>query len=287
MSYCIVNGHLAATKDAAISIEDRGFRFGDGIFETIAIHNGVPYQFDWHMGRLRDGLSAVKIAFDTGILKGHSRQIIIKNGIENGVLRIQITRGIGSKGYLPDSTHPQSGTAYVIEAYSIPPIPHTPVALWLSAIRKPSARTLPVHAKTCQGLNSTLARIEAAEHHCGDALLLNEQNQLCETSSGNLFWLKDGTLYTPHTDCGILLGSTRHAVLRLSPYPVCEIIAPKETLAQADAVFITNAVWTALGVAALLPEKMGWKSAEVAEQFRTLLHNDRDAYALEHKSQWQ
>jgi len=287
MTYCIINNHLVPTENALISVEDRGFRYGDGVFETIAVHKGVPYQFDWHMARLIGGLGAIKIAFDVSSIKDLCRQLVAKNGVKSGILRIQVTRGIGSRGYLPDPAHPKADASFVIETSPMPAISREPVALWQSHYQKISARALPVQYKLCQGLNSTLARLEAAENHCADALLINEHEQLCETSSGNIFWLKNEKLYTPSLDCGVLAGSTRAALLRLSPCPVVETDAGIDALAGAEAVFITNVVWGALAVGALFPQNIKWNSAGIAGKFHGLILADRDTYSDEQSGEWK
>jgi len=288
MSYCILNGALTKTSEAAIPIDDRGFRYGDSVFETIAIHNGVPYQFDWHMQRLSGGLKAIKIAFDTAPLKKQCQHLLRINKVKTGILRIQVSRGVGSLGYLSTAKQP----IYVIQVNPIPVMNIPPVALWKSTYQKISAKALPVQYKLGQGLNSILARLEASEnegtddHGCADALLLNEQGHICETSSGNIFWLKNGTLYTPSLACGVLEGSTRHAIMRLSTYLVVETQAPIEALLEADAVFITNVVWPIIAVGALFPGLQIWNSTATAEQFRTLLTHDRETYSQKHKSDW-
>jgi len=286
MTDCIINGHLVATEEATISIQDRGFRYGDGVFETIAVQSGVPYHFDWHLSRLERGLHAIKIAFDTSILKEHCRQLLHQNKVGNGLLRIQVTRGIGSRGYLPDPAHPHAGPSFVIETNPVPIMPDKAVTLWHSSYCKIAENALPVQYKLCQGLNSTLARIEAQEQHCFDALLLNHKEQLCETSSGNLFWLKDGTLHTPSLACGALEGIARRAVIQLSPYPVVETVAGIEALKGADAVFITNIVWKALAVEGLQPHKMRWQSDETARNIRQLLTDERESYCKQQGPEW-
>ena len=286
MTYCIVNGQLVPADNATISVEDRGFRYGDGLFETIAVHAGVPYQFDWHMERLSDGLTAIKIPFDVGKLKEFCCELLTNNQLQNGILRIQITRGIGSKGYLPDPTHPKAGASFIIETSPLPAIAKQPIALWQSDYQKISAKSLPVQYKICQGLQSTLARLEATENDCADALLCNEHGHICETSSGNIFWLKDGILHTPSLDCGVLSGSTRAAVLRLTPYPAIECKITVDAMVQAEAVFITNAVWPILAVGVLMPRNHQWNSAKIVEQFHLLLTEDRILYSRKHHKLW-
>lgn len=286
MSYCIINGQLLKEEDASIPIDDRGFRYGDSVFETIAIHAGVPYQFDWHIARLASGLQAIKIIFDAQILKIQCKKLLKENAAQQGILRIQVSRGVGSMGYLPNPKAPHAGAHYVIQTTPMPIISRQPVALWKSSYQKISAEALPVQHKLGQGLNSILARIEAAEHECAEALLCNQQQELCETSSGNLFWLKAGTLYTPALTCGVLNGATRHAVMRLSPYPVEESQTSIETLHSAEAIFITNVVWKTLAIGLLLPENWGWNSQPLAKQFYQLIHNDREAYSRQHINEW-
>jgi branched-subunit amino acid aminotransferase/4-amino-4-deoxychorismate lyase len=287
MADVIVNGRSIAQELAAVSILDRGFRFGDGVFETIAVHDGVPYQFEWHIERMAQGLAAIKIAFDTSILKNHTRTLLAANQLTDGIVRIQVTRGIGSKGYLPDSTAPNAGPCYVLETRAMPAIGNEPVALWQSTYTKPSPKSLPVQFKLCQGLNSTLARMEAKENECADALLSNEQKHLCETSSGNLFWLKDKILYTPSLACGVLDGSMRSVIMRLSPWKVQEVEATAGQMTRADAVMISNVVWKVLPVGALKPQGIHWPSEAAAGQLLELINADIAQYTQKHLAGWR
>jgi branched-subunit amino acid aminotransferase/4-amino-4-deoxychorismate lyase len=127
--------------------------------------------------------------------------------------------------------------------------------------------------------------MEAAEHDCADAVLLNDRGHITETSSGNIFWLKDGTLHTPALACGILEGATRAAILRLSP--VREVEAKLEELQKSQAAFITNSVWGALPVGRLLPGDAAWDSAPATVRFQQLLTKDREKYCTLHKNDWQ
>jgi branched-chain amino acid aminotransferase len=284
MSYCNVNGQCVAENDARIPVQDRGFRFGDGVFETIALHQGVPYQYDWHMERLAHGLRALKIPFDTALLQPHCRELVQRNGMRDGILRIQVTRGIGSQGYLPDPSHRLAGASFVIETQPAAPVSPIPVLLWQSSLRKISTSALPVQTKLCQGVNSTLARMEAVENKCFEALLLNERQQLCETSSGNLFWVTGGTVYTPSLSCGLLNGSTRASLMRLAQ--VTEAETTMEALMSAESVFITNVAWLALPVCGLNPAGKTWGNHETCHRLRQLLMMDRDAYSMSHRSEW-
>ena len=101
MSFVYLNHTLLAADQAVVSVQDRGFKYGDGVYETIGVHGDVPYQFELHIERLASALKAIRIDFDTTGLKDQCRQLLHKNQCENGILRIQITRGSGSRGFLP------------------------------------------------------------------------------------------------------------------------------------------------------------------------------------------
>ena len=85
----------------------------------------------------------------------------------------------------------------------------------------------------------------------------------------------------------MLAGSTRDAVMRLSPYPVVEAEANVDALAGAEAVFITNVVWRALAVGALMPINLEWNSAQIAEQFCKLIDADRETSNKDHSNEWK
>ncbi len=271
MAYVLINGKKLPTARARVPVQDRGFRYGDGVFETIAAHNGTLWRFGWHLERLTRGLKAVRIAFSTKNLDKECRALIKKNKVKDGILRIQVTRGAGGRGYLPDANVKPT---CVIETLPMPKVPTQPITLWLSSYRRIATEALPVRYKLCQGLNSTLARMEAADHNYFEALMLNSDKEICETGSGNIFWLKNNTLYTPSLECGAVEGATRAALIELSPYPVKQVRAGLKTLAAAEAVFIANVAWKILPVAALKPAGLRWDSAVAAQFFRALLIKD-------------
>jgi len=270
MNYVIFNGKLTEECDVYISPNDRGFRYGDGVFETVLIHGGRPYNWDFHWKRLSEGLAAVRMNLDISVLPSLCSELLLANNFNAGLLRIQITRGVGGRGYLPERTIPPT---LLIETMVLPAPPNA-ITLWLSNYAKISPKALPVNYKICQGMNSTLARIEAAENNCFDGLMLNEAGQICETSSANIFWLKDGVLYTPTLSCGVLDGSIRNVIIRLSPYPIQEIAAGVEELRNAESVFITNTAHKIVSIRELKPLGISFNSNDLAKQMLHLLDTD-------------
>lgn len=275
-----LNGRFIPAGQPCIRAQDRGFRFGDGVFETIAVTRGLPYQWDFHVQRLQAGLAALSIGLEISGLFMDALELLARNEVSEGMLRIAVSRGAGSRGYLP---LPECTPLVLMETLPLPSRPEEGVTLLFSEIEKISPRALPVSCKIAAvGLNSTLARMEAERAGCFDALQLNARGEICETSSANIFWLRDGTLYTPALSCGVLSGSTRHALMRLSPWPVIEGVFMPDTLRGAQAVMLTNAGLPVVAVNRLEPADWTWQSVATAQQIENLLQKDReeDAAAL-------
>lgn len=270
------NGSYVPLAEVKIPASDRGFRFGDGVFETIRISQHVPYQWELHKNRLQQGLDALRITYSSDGLQQVIETVITKNHIAEGSVRIAISRGGGSRGYLPAG---DGEPTIVVEGMtSRPDIPEC-ASLWLSAMKKPSVESLPVHAKTAQGLNATLARLEAQDHNTTEALLLNTHDYISEAASGNIFWVKDKILFTPSLVSDCLPGTIRDTVLRLSPYPLQQGLYPLEQLAQADEVFMTNTLWLILPVCSLQPCGYHWDVGSVTQEIAQLVSEDITHYA--------
>lgn len=276
MSIIYMNGQFLSAEQALIPVADRGFRFGDGVFETIRVYAGVAYQLEWHLERLQRGLTAIKIV--CGVQRAACNQLIEKNNLQNGFLRIAISRGVGSHGYLPQA---DIKPTIVMETLPLSDVPES-ASLYLSQFRKTSPSSLPTNYKLAQGMNSTLARMEAQEHGCFEALQLTPDDFVSEASSSNFFWVKDDVIYTPALEAGCLEGSTRAALMRLTK--IEEIMALPSGLESADEVFITNCAWGVLPVTSLKPQGWNWKIGKIAKQLQTALKHDIEQYAYQHRN---
>lgn len=277
--YVNLNGRLVRYVHAKIPVDDRGFRFGDAVFETIRLIDGVCYQWELHEQRLLRGLKALRISLPEIDLPKQIKRLIKKNDHYDGFIRLSISRGVGSRGYLPIAAITPT---IVIETIA-PTIHEAPAAqLWLSQWQKPSAQSYPTQYKTAQGLNSTLALLEAHEHQCDEALILTAQGELCETASGNLFWVKGQTLYTPSLETGCLNGTTRDVISRISPYPIKHVHAPLSTLSQVDAVFTTNCNWGVRPVKSLSPNGLAWPTPSIITTLQDRYASDVKRYVSDH-----
>lgn len=243
-----LNQVMMPRDEAYISPDDRGFRFGDGVFETIAIVEGQFYLWNAHILRLNEGLKLLRINVALDDLHNHAMQLVEANDIHQGMLRIMITRGAGSQGYLP--THEGQPTIFIETlptAYAIGS-GNKPLALGVSQWRRFPPSVLPNRAKIAQGLNATLARMEAANAGYDEALMLSVDGDVAEAASGNLFWRNSGRVYTPSLATGCLAGTMRGRLMELLEVEEC--ITPLDDL-ECDALIMTNAVRGAVAVASL------------------------------------
>lgn len=268
--FAYVKDGFVPENDARISIAERGFRFGDGVFETIRVQNKAFYQLDSHISRLRRGLEALKMDADTTALPEICRELLQRNKVKEGILRLSVSRGVGSTGYLPRVS---GGVTLVVETLPLPAFPQKPVDVWIGSAHRVSNASLG-GAKTMQGLNSTLARMEAVEQGCFEALMLTDDETIGEGSSANIFWYRDGMLYTPDVRAGIVSGTIRGAVLRLSPYPVQTGVFTLQELLLAEEVFFTNVAWLVLPVREIKPLGKRVMAHGVSAQLRQLLIED-------------
>ena len=269
-----INGQFVADGQASVALADRGFRLGDGAFETIRLEARVPYQWARHTARLREGLAAIHIAMPEVNWLGAAHRLVKENAASDGFIRVSVSRGVGSRGYLPlDSIAP----TWAMEYIEASPAPSLPYRLWLSEVAKIPSQCLPANYKLANGLNSTLAALDALKNGCDDALQLTLDGNICETASANVFWVKGNDVFTPSLATNCLRGTTRDAVLRLLP-SVHEVEEPLSALEYADAVFITNARLGVQPVATLAP--MSWsfnaKHPLIAD-LQQRLATDRDA----------
>jgi len=240
-----INNKFIESEFAQISIHDRSFRFGDGVFETIYIYNRKLYLWKDHFARLEKSLEVLEIDYNLSSLLDTSLKLIEKNEIVNGFLRITITRGKGSRGYLPII---EKGPNIIIE--TLPEKENSEsIELGVSNIRKIPLECLPA-IKSCNGLNSTLTRMEAEKIGFQDLIQLSVDDFICETSSANIFWIKNKKFYTPSLELPVLPGIMRKKII--GDQQVKEGKFKLENILAADEVFLTNINYKIMPVTKIL-----------------------------------
>lgn len=239
-----LNGTLTEDTDARVDPSDRGLTLGDGVFETIRVRNKQPDRFDAHMARLRDGAKTLGIPMpttDSGIAS-RIAGVTEANALEDAAVRVTLTRGSGPRGLLPpDPAFP----TLLISAGPLPP-PSPAVRAIIAATTRRNEYSPLSRIKSISYLDNVIARHEAAPYGVDDALLLNTQGRLAESTISNLFLMIDGALLTPPVEEGALPGVMRAELIarfRAEEHPL-EV----SNLGRAEEAFLTNA----LGIRALI-----------------------------------
>ena len=249
-----LNGRLVPEDEAKISIFDRGFLYGDGLFETLRVCRGRPFRWADHLARLQRGAAFLqtKIPFTEAELREQARRLIEANRMPDGLLRLTLSRGIGPRGYSPKGAeHP----TLAMTLHESPDRTSQPPE-WrviTSSFRLPADEAL-AQFKTCNKLPQILARAEAEARGADEALLLNTAGEVVEASSGNLFWVEGGAVCTPPLSSGILPGVTRAVVLEICRelgVPVRDAAITAGELRWADGVFLTVSSWGVIEVVSL------------------------------------
>jgi 4-amino-4-deoxychorismate lyase len=233
---------------SSLPLPDRGLDFGDGLFETILLHQGRPLLLDLHLQRLQRGLEALHFPSCLPAIEQRLREAgaaVAELGWGWVALRATVTRGAGPRGYAPPAA-PQPRILLRATALENDPLQMSaPVSLALATIR---CGTQPALAglKHLNRLEQVLAAAEAAAKGMDDALLLNQAGDLVSVSSGNIFLLSDGVLLTPPLDsCGIAGTRRRFIVQRLAPACGLEVRETRLTppqLEQCDEAFYSNSL---------------------------------------------
>jgi branched-chain amino acid aminotransferase len=237
-----LNGRFVPEAQAAVPITDRGFLYGDGLFETLRISHGLPLWWSRHLARLQRGAEFLQIVLPWAAedLRKSAVKLIEQNTMPEAGLRITLTRGSGSRGYSPKGAN---NPTLAMTLHPMQPI-RSPLRLATSSLRVPVNHPL-ASFKTANKLLHVLARAEVEARGADEALLLNTEGHVAEATASNLFWLSDGAVCTPPVADGALAGVAREVVLeicRARNIPAREPHLKPEDLFRADGVFLTNSV---------------------------------------------
>jgi aminodeoxychorismate lyase len=206
-----LNGQFVPEEQALVSVFDRGFLYGDGLFETVRVFAGRPFRWAQHFERLEQGAAFLKIGLPISAvgLRAAVDELLARNRMPECLLRVTLTRGVGVRGY---SAKGADRPSLVMTLHPAPTGEKTPRwRLMTSAVRLPANEPL-AQFKTCNKLPQILARSQADNAGADEALLLNSDGWVVEASSSNLFWIEGGAICTPPLASGILPGVTRAVV---------------------------------------------------------------------------
>ena len=242
-----LNGSIISSDHQIFTVSNRGFRYGDGLFESMRYMNGELKFPDLHIDRVLKGMKILKLEngfhLDSWFLREKVDELARRNKIgPNARFRLTVFRDSGGL-YSPDSNK----MAYVLESQSLDDSQYTFNNKGL-IIDVYDELTKPVNIlsnlKTCNSLIYVLAGIFKNQHKLDEVMILNQYGFLCESISSNVFVVYDRKLYTPSLNEGCIGGVMRQVVMRLAIENGIELIEAQvnpDILNEADEVFITNA----------------------------------------------
>ncbi len=238
-----VNGEYLPEEEAKISVFDRGFLFADGVYEVTSVLGGKLIDFEGHAKRLERSLSELEMAspVTSDELLAIHRELVARNGIEEGLVYLQITRGAADR----DFAYPEGATpSIVLFTQAKPGLADSPKAKeGLKIISIEDQRWGRRDIKTVQLLYPSMGKMAAKKAGADDAWMV-EDGHVTEGTSNNAYIVKNGTIVTRHLGNEILHGITRAAVLRFAREAQMQVEERPFTLDEAksaDEAFITSA----------------------------------------------
>ncbi|MEQ8821880.1 MAG: branched-chain-amino-acid transaminase [Sumerlaeia bacterium] len=241
-----IDGEFFAKADAKISVFDHGFLYGDGVFEGIRLYGGNVFRLKEHLERL--WMSAQAIMLEIPMTPAEMADIVCetcrRNGLEDGYIRLVVSRGAGTLGLDPRKCLNPSVIciASTIQIYP-KELYDQGLAIITAATRRIAPDTFSARVKSLNYLNNIMAKINANNAGVLEALMLNSEGHVVEASADNVFLVKNGVLITPPTFIGALKGVTRDAVMEIAEGLGIEVREERFALYEvytADEMFLTG-----------------------------------------------
>lgn len=282
-----LNGRFVPEQEATVSVFDRCFLYGDGIFEGIAVWERAPFRLQAHLDRMRDGLAYLRIAnpHDDDAWAALIEQAIAENDMEDGYLRVQISRGDGMSSikWEPRLLRKPEPTVTIIPIVGFKDYYKGLIAekmesgLRATMLSRPrvSSAALPSGTKHCNYLNSVLGAIEVTATQADIGIATDRDGFVTEGIAYNVFAVKNGRLLTAPLNRDILPGVTRAVVIELARaegIEVAETLFDAFELAASDEVFICSTLELAVPVIEIAGRKVGTgRPGPVSRRFGRLL----------------
>ena len=242
-----LNGKIIPDTDGNISSGDRGFLYGDGIYETLRSYKGIPFKLYEHLERMRHSAKQLRISFDytNEDIDGWIKELFMKNRSQDAYIRITLSRGTGGgRLQMDDNIEPTT----MVQVKPLTPydrrLYEEGMSLVVSNYKRSTSCPISCH-KTTNLLKSIMMKEEANKRSADEVIIVNTDEYVTECVVSNIFFVNNWRVVTPSLNTNILPGITRRTVLDIckeSSIPASEECFKVETLLNADEVFITNSL---------------------------------------------
>ena len=242
---------------------DRGFLYGDSVYETLRVYGGVPFAFDAHLERLYGSGRRVsfELPFSGETIRAAAKDTIAASELSDAYMRIIVTRGAGPMGLDPALA---VDPVLLVLVLPLPPLPAEMYSRGRTAALVSVTRNFKMaidpQAKTGNYMNNVLAAGDARRRSADEAIMLDHQGHVAEGSSANVFAWRGGAWHTPPLEVGILGGITRRTVLDVCArhgIPAVETVMWPDELRAADEVFLCSSVRELLPIVELDGQPVG------------------------------
>ena len=243
MSIVFINGKFIPEEQACISVLDRGFIFGDGVYELIPVYGGKPFRLNEHLDRLHNNFDAIRLKSPYTYQEWENilTELISKASDTELALYLHVTRGVAKRDHaIPAEITP---TVFAM-ANPLKPPTKEQMSEGIAAITCDDFRWRNCHIKAISLLSNVLLRQMAVDANAVEAILVRN-GEVTEGAASNLFIVKDGTLITPPKGPYLLPGITRDLILEIAEQnaiPYSEAIITDQQLKSADEIWITSSM---------------------------------------------
>ena len=255
-----LNGSYMPIEEARIPVLDRGFIFGDGVYEVIPVYSRRPFRLAEHLKRLQHSLDGIKLRNPHSASEWNEifNEVIKRNEPEDQYLYLHITRGVAKRDHAFPNP-PVTPTVFVLSNPLTTP-PAELLQTGISCITVADNRWLRCDIKSIALLPNVLLRQAAVEAGCAEAILIRDDSFLTEGAASNIFVVKNGNLFAPPKDNLMLPGITYDVILELAatngiPFEVRRI--SKAEVFNADELLLTSSTKEVLPIAALDGKPVG------------------------------
>jgi len=276
------DGKLVDSDEAMVSVFDHGVLYGDGVFEGIRFYSGKVFRLEEHIVRLFNSMRYLSIDCPWSFEEvcQATRDTVVANNMDDGYIRLVVTRGKGDLGLNPRNC-PRPSMFIIVQNIALYPAEmyENGLSMITSSFRRPNPDILCQQVKSLNYLNGISAKMEAVAQGAGEALMLNQRGNVAECTGDNIFIVRDGVVMTPPLTEGALGGITRHAVFDICAelgIPCIEKVMNRFDILSADECFLTGTAAEVIAATSLDGRKIGTGVAgpvtgRILARFRTLV----------------